>query len=45
MSVGDWIAVILLSLWAVAAAVSISRQKKNGKCCGCCGQCKSKCKK
>ena len=32
MNTADWIVVILLLLWAVAAAVSISRQKKSGKC-------------
>ena len=34
MNTADWIVVILLLLWAVTAAISISKQKKKGKCCG-----------
>lgn len=44
MNLADWIVLTLLLLWAVAAAISISRQKKSGKCCGCCSHCQSKCK-
>ena len=45
MNTADWIVVILLLLWAVAAAISISKQKKKGKCCGCCSHCHSRCGK
>ncbi|MBT9624074.1 FeoB-associated Cys-rich membrane protein [Ruminococcus bicirculans] len=45
MNTADWIVVILLLLWVVAAAINISKQKKKGKCCGCCSHCHSRCGK
>lgn len=45
MNMGDFIVIALLLLWAIGAAISISRQKKSGKCCGCCSHCHSRCGK
>jgi hypothetical protein len=41
MSIADYVIIIIISLGVMVAILSIYKQKKSGKCCGCGGGCTS----